>query len=189
MADFAIKMTDGKAHIFTPYNKLFVERVKLMGARWNASERCWMVDERDIDDVRTVMNDIYGRDDRAVSETVDVELTFDEDVCGRVEPVIIMGRTIAAASGRDSGARIGDGVMFLKGKPESGGSAKNWETIVPEGCVVKLARLPKTAVETQPLPDGVRMRVLSSDVDRASLLTEKERLLARLAEIEEILNR
>lgn len=34
MADFEIKLSDGKAYIYTPYNNDFVRRVKLLGGRW-----------------------------------------------------------------------------------------------------------------------------------------------------------
>lgn len=186
--EFEINVIGGRALIFTPYNKEFVDRVKLMGARWNPTVRCWTINEQDVDEVRKLMQDVYGRDDRPVSETVDVELTFTTEVSCRHEPVTILGRTISSASGRDSGARIGNDVLFLKGSPQSGGSVKNWHSIVPEGSVVKLVRLPKSAVQEQSLPDGVTMRVLSNCVDREALLAEKTKLLARLAEIEDILN-
>lgn len=186
MADFEIKMSDGKAYIYTPYNNDFVKRVKLLGGRWNAPKRCWTVDERDVQDVRNAMREVYGRDDMPVTETVDVELTFDETVEAYHAPVTIMGRTIASAFGRDSGARIGDDVMFVSGAPESTGSAKNWYTTVPAGCVVKLARLPKAMAESS-VPDGVKVRILGADVDHAELLAEKEKLLARIAEIDAML--
>lgn len=188
MSDFAIKLTDGKAAIYTPYNKTFVEKIKLMGARWNASDRCWVIDEYSVPDARAAMREVYGRDDLPVSETVDVELTFERSVYGYKEPVTILGRTIASAYGRDSGARIGDGVMFLEGKPHSGGSVKNWETVVPEGCVVKLPKLPKMATEAADLPDGVTMRILGEGIDRSALEEEKAKLLARIAVIDAILN-
>lgn len=186
MADFEIKLSDGKAYIYTPYNNDFVRRVKLLGGRWNASKRCWTIDERDVQDVRNAMREVYGRDDMPVTETVDVELTFVETVEERCAPVTIMGRTIASAFGRDSCAKIGDDVMFTAGAPESTGSAKNWYTTIPAGCVVKLVRLPKAMAESS-VPDGVKVRILGEEVNRDELLAEKEKLLARIAEIDAML--
>lgn len=133
------------------------------------------------------MREVYGRDDQPVAETVDVELTFAEDVSEWHGPVTLLGRAIASASGRDSGARIGEGTMFIAGKPTSGGSVKNWYTIVPAGCVVKLMKLPKLATENTEMPEGVTMRIIGSEIDRAALEAEREKLLARIAEIDALL--
>ena len=185
---FEIKIDDGKAKVFTPYNAEFVSRIKLLGGRWNASKKCWTVSDFKVDDVRAAMRNIYGQDDSPVAETVDVILTFDKEVSEWHAPVTILGRTIATAWGRDSGARMGDEVMFLEGKPKSGGSVKNWYTEIPEGCVVKLPKLPKTAVTECELPEGVTMQVLGEEIDRDALIAEKEKLLARLAEIEKLVS-
>lgn len=187
MSNFEIIVENGKAKVFTPYNAEFVSRIKLLGGRWNPSEKCWSVAEFKIDDVRAAMRNIYGQDDQPVSETVDVELTFSEEFYELCGPVTILGRTIATAWGRDSGARMGDDVMFLEGKPKSGGSVKNWHTVIPAGSIVKLPKLPKTATVECDLPYGVTMKILSQDIDRAALEEEKTKLLARLAEINALL--
>ena len=184
---FEIKIADGKAAIYTPYNADFVSQIKLLGGRWNPLERCWTVAEFKVDEVRAVMRSVYGQDDQPVSETVDVIPTFTKQYSKRCAPVTILGRTIAAARGRDSGARIGEDVMFLEGKPESGGSIRNWETIIPVRSVVKLPNLPKIATEECDLPDEVTMEIVGENVDRKALKAEKEKLLARLAEINKIL--
>lgn len=187
MCKFEIKISDGKASVFTPYNAEFISRIKLLGGRWNPSQKCWTVVEDAVDDVRAAMRNIYGQDDQPVSETVDVILTFEDEISSWHGPVTILGRTIASAMGRDSGARVGEDVMFLEGAPKSGGSVKNWETIVPAGCVVKLPNLPKLAITECELPYHVHMEVVGQDIDRAALAEEKARLLARLAEINAIL--
>lgn len=76
--------------------------------------------------------------------------------------------------------------MFIAGAPESTGSAKNWYTTIPAGCVVKLVRLPKAMAESS-VPDGVKVRILGEEVNRDELLAEKEKLLARIAEIDAML--
>lgn len=184
---FEIKIADGKAAVYTPYNADFVSRIKLMGGRWNPAEKCWTVAEFKVDDVRAAMRSIYGRDDQPVTETVDVILTFAEEYYELRAPVTILGRTIATAWGRDSGSRMGDDVMFLDGAPKSGGSVKNWHTVIPAGSVVKLPNLPKTATAECDLPDGVSMEIIGQGIDREALQAEKEKLLARLAEINAIL--
>lgn len=187
MFEIKVKVSDGKAAIYSPYNKSFVTRIKVLGAKWDADARCWVVDESALEEAREVMREVYGQDDRPVTESVDVILHFCEDVgvfCAGVE---VLGRTIATAFGRDSGAKVGEGVMFLQGQPRSGGSAKNWMTIVPAGCVVKLPKIPKEISQNPTLPDGVRMEVDVSKSSRCELEKERDKLLARLAEIEQLL--
>ena len=187
MSNYTITRIEDKAEIYTPYNKDFVARIKVMGGRWDGTKKCWAVNSEIIDDVRKVMREIYGRDDTSNGETVSVELTFGETVYGHKESITIFGKTLASAFGRDSGARIGDDVLFLSGAPRSGGSVKNWDTIIDAGSVVKLINVPKVIVNADALPDGVEMEIINVAPDRAALLAEKKHLLARLAEIEKIL--
>lgn len=187
MFDIKVKVYDGKAAIHSPYNGSFVSKIKLLGAKWFADGRCWVIDESALEDARAVMREVYGQDDRPVTECVDVILHFDEDIKGYRSGVEVLGRTIATAFGRDSGAKVGEGVMFLQGQPKSGGSVKNWDTIVPAGCVVKLPKIPKALTETPTLPDGVRMEVAENKSSKYELAEEREKLLARLAEIDQLL--
>lgn len=188
MDNFRITVENDKANIYTPYNADFVSRVKLLSGRWNASQRCWTVPTDAVEDVREAMRAIFGRDDSPVSDAVDVILTFEDEVSEYTAPVTLLGRTIARAFGRDSGAKPGENVIFKSGAPTSGGSMKNWLTVIPAGCVVKCLRVPRAALESAELPDGVTAEVVGEHVDREALETEKARLLARLAEIETLLN-
>ena len=139
-------------------------------------------------DVREAMREVYGRDDQPVTDMADVKLTFEESVAADRASVVILGRTVASAYGRDSGARVGDGVMFLQGKPKSGGSVKNWETIVPSGCVVKIFDVPKSLIDRAELPDGVTLEIVGQNVDVQSLKDELARLTARVKEIRQQLD-
>lgn len=65
---------------------------------------------------------------------------------------------------------------------------KNWETVIPEEDVVKSTKLPKPATDHPDLPDGVRMEAVAQSTDRVALEEEKAKLLARIAEIDAMLN-
>lgn len=187
---FKIEITGTKAVITTPYNADFVKKIKLMGGRWDAGRRAWTVDADIVDDVRAAMREIYGQDDAPVTDVVNVELTVGEKLTEYGGPITMLGRTIASAWGRDSGAKTGDGVVFLEGHPFSGGSVKNWCTGISGGSVIKLVRVPRALVERNPeLPDGVEMRVLPDRpaIDREALMAERERLLARISEIDKMM--
>ena len=68
---------------------------------------------------------------------------------------------------------------------------KNWCTVIPEGCVIKVRNVTEAAYAAQEEKgfDGFDVeRVEEQAVDRRALLEEKEKLTARLAEIERLLS-
>lgn len=181
---------NGKLAVDSPYNPVFVKRIKKAGGKWNASNRTWEVDERSIDTVRSIMREVYGQDDLP-QELVTVKVTIgDKSLNEWRAPVVLFGRIIASARGRDSGARPGEGVCFEKGGCDSGGSMKNWYTIVRAGSEITIYDVPRLAVE-QKLgwkDEYGTFEVIENGDPLAALRAEKEALLKRLAEIEELLN-
>lgn len=189
----------GRISIDSPYNPAFIQRVKTLGGRWSPGERTWTLDERNLESVRAAMRDIYGMDDLPPANLVSVRVTIGDlksqygtfgTIDGDRDAVRIFGRVIASATGRDTGARVGDGVAFEQGKPDSGGSAKNWRTIIPGNCVFVVYDVPESAVAQKiGWKDewGTFEVIRPATIDRAALETEKAALLARLAEIEKLL--
>ena len=140
--------------------------------------------------VRAIMREVYGETDEPEAvEKVNVRLTFHREYIRVCAPVTMLGKTIASAFGRDSGARVGDGVSFVAGRPDSGGSAKNWHTEIPEGSVCILYDVPKSIVREDNLPDGVTFEIESRrpEIERNDLIAERERLMKRIAEIDALL--
>lgn len=185
-----IEIVDEKAYIDTPYNKYFVSKIKTIGgARWDNARREWKIPAACVDQARAIMREVFGECDLPDdTRRVTVMLTFDECVSRVCSSVSIFGKTIARAYGRDSGATVGEDAVFIKGKPTSGGSRANWETQVKPGSVVVLRNVPETILNEE-LPDGVTYGIMPDEEkpNREELLAEKERLLARLAEIETLL--
>lgn len=138
---------NGRIAVDTPYNPEFIRRIKQAGGRWDASRRVWICDARDTDMVREIMRDVYGRDDMP-QEVVSVRVTVgEEQITAWRGPVVLFGRTIASAFGRDSGARVGDGVAFSAGGATSGGTMKHWYTVIRPGSVFVVHDVPRAAVE------------------------------------------
>lgn len=186
-----ITIIDTAAYIDTPYNPEFVRSVKTIGgARWDASRKAWKVPAACVDQVRQIMRRVFGECDLPdESRRVNVKLHFNENVrSADREPLIIFGKQIAHAFSRDGGAVVGDGVSFLEGKPTSGGSRANYCARVPAEAVVLLRNVPENLLSEE-LPDGVTYEIMpNEDVpSREALLAEKERLLARLNEIDQLL--
>lgn len=145
-----ISETDnGRAEIYTPYSPEFVNRIRMIGgAKWDSAKKCWTIPAEAVDNCRDIMRDVYGEADIPDTEPrLKLRVKFLRDDDALRGPYVAFGKTIADARGRDSGARPGDGVVFVEGAPRSGGSAKNWLSIVPEGCVVELRNVPRAMYE------------------------------------------
>lgn len=185
-----ITVKEGKAYVETPYNKEFVSKIKQIGgARWNASSRCWMVPEAEVDTVRTYMREVFGETDLPDdAERVTVEVTFLEETADWDGEIALFGRQICRAFGRDSGARVGEGVTLIDGKIGSGGSRANWTVWIGEGAKFRIRNLPRKALSIES-PYKVEVReVQQGGIDREALIAERDKLQARLAEIEALLS-
>jgi len=182
---------NGKISIDSPYNPDFVAKIKGAGGRWNPSDKTWEIDERSLEAVRAIMREVYGQDDLP-TEKVSVKITIgaDSEVYEDRGPVVLFGRVVASARGRDSGARLGDGVSFEAGGAHSGGSMKNWYTYIGKESVFTIYDVPRLAVERKLgwEDDYGTFEVLENGNQKAALEAEKEALLKRLAEIEELMN-
>lgn len=213
MIAISIETRDGKAYIASPYSSVFVRRIRLMGGRWDSGSRRWVIPSEALPAARELLMDIFGETDVApAEETVTVVVEYLHNVSAVRGAVTLGGLTIARASGRDSGARLGPGVAFISGQPRSGGSHMNWMTIIPAGCVVELYRVPlkkaqrllrsnadeyKITYRREQPPEARQSKELRQDpepandlqkLDRAALVAEKRRLYERLSEINRLLD-
>ena len=184
-----IEVKDGKAYIYTPYNAEFVKRLKgVGGSKWDPEKKCWSVPENSVDAVRQVMSDIYGYTDISANETVTLRITFNSRAQETRGDVVLYGKVVAHACGRDSGARAGDDVAFIVGMPEGGGGAKNWVSAVESGSVVILNSVNKNIYAKEKPAYDVTVEVMSTaNTDRDSLIKERQRLMNRIEEIDRIL--
>lgn len=201
----------------TPFHPEFPGRAKMIGGRWVAGEKAWQFDGRDEGLVRALCMDIFG-DDGQVTEFMSVRCTAVYEGVERREGIYLAGRLVAKATGRDSGARLGDGVVLLSGFFGSGGSVKNWRTYCKQGTVFEIRDLPvPAAMELLNSPPAWLMVVAISAVarvgadeeasvvdetptqvppvtspapaviDRRALVVEREKLVARIMEIDRAL--
>lgn len=195
MNGFEIEIKDGQAYLTTPYNPVYVQRIKQLGARWDASSKRWRINEQSIYAARKIMREVYGEDDQKHGEKVTVIATFDKTQSALCSAYCLLGKIIAQAYGRDTGAKVGPDAAFVEGAPLSGGSVKNWETIIPKGSVVEIYNVPRSFAEqeierseSENNEISFEIKNASGKIDRAALSAERERLLLRIAEIDSLLN-
>lgn len=184
-----IIVKNGEAYIYTPFHSEFVAKIKRVGsARWDPVCGAWVVNAKYISAVRKIMCDVYGESDiPAEGKRFDVKLTFSKQYHCERDGVFFFGKCLAYARGRDGGAKGGEGVCYLDGSCSSGGSARNWQSIIEEGSVVMVYDVPEVLVQKEKPVDGVDFEFIERIPDKAALLQEKESLLARVAEIDAIL--
>lgn len=183
-----ITVADGLTNVVSPFHPDFAPRARALGGKW--MDRSWRFDTRDEQRVRELCREIYGTDGSPIlaADLITVRISFDSNISVSKSAIFLGGRCVARATGRDSGARIGDGVVFLEGRPKSGGSVKNWETVIPAGCVAEIRDVPRSKledIESEISGDGlVEIVDAAPQIDRPALAAERDRLVARLAEID-----
>jgi hypothetical protein len=170
------------------YNEDFIRRAKRLSGKW--SNPSWVFPIEVEKDVRQLCLECYGDNGTGVRETVTLRITFLKGASAARGSILIAGREIARAFGRDSGARWGEGVVCREGSCRSGGSVRNWDTIIADGTVVDLLRVPAVLVEKfqQAASADILVEVLSADIDVEALQKEKTALLARIEEIDALLS-
>ncbi len=183
-----ITVIDSKLYVTADYNSAFVAKARDLGGKW--ASPCWVFDARDEVAVRAACLECYGSDG-LTSDLVDVRITIPEDcraVGGGRGPIEIFGRTLARAFGRDSGAKLGEGVVVEQGGFSSGGSMKNWTTTVRDNTVLILRDVSASLVAKHD-NEAFIVEVIAhqNEINREELNTEREKLLARLAEIDALL--
>lgn len=178
------------AQVFTPYHKAFIPKMKALGAVWDKPFRCWWINSSNIDAVREAMREVFGQDDTAGSNTLTLKLTFSEDWGIFRNDCTLFGKVLSHASSRNSGGAAGEDVTYLSGRPESGGSIKNWCSIVPAKAVIRLDNVPEVLLSAETIPPMATVEILTcpSGTNREVLLEERSRLEARLAELNALLS-
>jgi len=189
----AISIADGSIRVKAPFNPEFAKDAKRLGGRWDAPSRTWTFDARDEQRVRDLCFEVYGQDGlRSDLCTIEVVFAPGESCC--CGSLTVCGRTVARATGRDSGATLGDGVVLLKGGFSSGGSVNNWTTrTLNSGATVLIRDFPRQGAleileQGKTDPDQrwlTRIVEEEQPSPRQALEAEKAALAERLAEIDE----
>lgn len=184
----SITKGENKLIVESPYNTIFLNRAKKWGGKWSGSK--WVFDVREETRVRELCKKVFGTDGVCVPDVVSVRATLrDPDDNAFRAPITIFGRVVARAFGRDSGVKIGYGVVILEGGFASGGSVKNWYTVVKGNTVIIVRDVPRLLAEEEIAKGGnwIEIEEESFPIKREELLLEKGNLEARISEISRIL--
>jgi hypothetical protein len=116
-----------------------IRKIKNLGqATWDKTMKGWLVSKAYEVELKDILLEYYGTDGSFSDKRVNIELVTNQYIKMSQKPVLFSGKTLAQAFHRDSGARVGQNVALIEGSINSGGSSKNWETIVEKGSRFKL---------------------------------------------------
>jgi hypothetical protein len=174
---------DGEIIVKTPYNAEFVADLKATTSsrKWDGANKTWIVKKDERSAVEKLIQKHFGVSGTE-SRTKTLIIRAKKEIFEYCKSISVSGIPIARATGRDSGARVCDGVTLLEGHIGSGGSVKNWKTEVDADSVLKI-----TVPLDFTLSDPDWEEITENDSKKADLLKEKAKLEKRLAEIEESL--
>jgi len=160
----------------------------------NRSNRRWELPLEAEDSLRDELHRFFGvYDGTETSVNLIIHNPAERDIVanvynGKKNAFIVcgLGREIASAKGRDFGALVGDSVIVHRGDFQSGGSHKYFKVTQNKG---------DTVVEIKDVPLGRAQELAESDPNvwitepkenrNEQLAQERQRLLERIAEIDE----
>ena len=174
-----------KIVVSTPYHPDFSREVRRLNGKWEPVTRTWVFDARDTERVKEVCRDLFGTDGTGAERLVTVRATSgDSRLQYSQTGAYVLGRCVAFATGRDSGARLGKDVVLISGRIGSGGSVKDWCTVIHPNTVVEIRDIPEAALGLD--TKGWLIEVVPDQCadPKAALRAERGRLVARIAEID-----
>lgn len=191
MAIVTITTSGNVTRVRSPINELFIIQAKKLGGKWTHEGGVWEFDARDEQRVRDLSVRYYGSDG-VTDDVCTLRVAFASLAYADRGPYTIYGRPIARAWGRDSGAKQGDGIVFLEGGCKSGGSVKNWDTRINSGSVVLVRDFPRAKAEKLAASEDnsdphYSIEPETAPVDIPALREERSKLIDRISEIDKVL--
>ena len=178
-----VTVENGTISVVSAYNGAWVARAKELGGKWNGNASAWQFPETIEDLVRDALMDIYGEDGKPTEKvTIDIKLDTEDDI---EQSLVIAGVEFLTRRDRDSAVGVRNGAIIVKGSfKKSGGSLQYPRIGCPTSETVLRVQIPKTKLDSVGFD---YTEVHAEPIDRTALEAEKEALLKRLAEIEELL--
>lgn len=141
-----VRKVDDKLHVTSPYSSTFVAKARKLGGKWDNDAKAWVFDALAEGPLRETLIDCYGTDG-SPEQQIALKIKAKGELSEWRGAVTFGGIPVATAWGRDSGAKVCDGVILSSGKITSGGSVANWRTYVSDGAEFILTSIPKSIFE------------------------------------------
>lgn len=171
-----------------PFHPETATAAKAIGGKWDG--KTWTFAARDEQRVRDLARQIWGTDGTP-SSTVTVKIRLGN--MAYEQAIWFAGHRLAHRPSRDERVRLGEGVIITHGSfQQSGGSSKNPRLggHEQESVMLEVRDVPAAHPELDTQHPHMTVEVIGQDEPADAtdaLLAERERLLARIAEIDAIL--
>lgn len=167
--------------VVSPYNPSVNKTFRRLGGAFDRETTSWVLPASVEKEVREALMNEFGDDGEQI-DRVNVRIRAKDDLEGWQDPIFYSGRIVAQARGRDSGAKPGEQVSHVAGEASSGGSVKNWMTVIGEGAEFIVQDVPRTAAVDD--ADFEVIEIIERAPDPAELREERKRLARRIEEID-----
>lgn len=196
MSTISIKIDGDRAVLTAPYHPDFPTQAKQIGGRWDTVRKTWTFDARDVDRLRAICRDVYGKDD-SPADLVTVRIRYaipnphanpeqswtrllTQSELSETDAWWMFGRQLARQRTRDSEPALGAGVVVVQGKITGGGSAKYPRLYASDDLLLEIRDVPRAAVEKWRGAEGSENCQRSEIVAPASAPTPREQAIAKI---------
>lgn len=136
---------DGEYWIIDRYDPVLINAMKSLGGKWKLSEKAWVIDERNKDELFKVLEDLYGHNGIDEYEKCTIILDVPEDL-GKEWSISLY--QIAKRYSRDSAVSLASNCCVVSGGfHEAGGSKKNPAIEPLPGTRIKILDFPVKLLE------------------------------------------
>lgn len=188
MTDVTITTDGTKVRLSAPYLHAFPARAKEIGGKWEAAAKEWVFDARDRDRVIALAAEFWGYAEDTDGRTVTVRVRADDLRTGYRQDdgeIRFAGRRVAWRPGRDADVRLAEGVVIAAGRFDGYGGSTRYPDIGTSDVILEIRDLPASALA---VTGSVPHEIMEQGVDVDALRAERDRLTARLAEINTLLD-
>lgn len=173
---------ENKILVSSPYSSEYVARAKKLNGKWNPANRTWEFPSKALPVVRSLLIEVFGESDIPTAKKT-IKIKAKNDISMLRNSIEAFGKTLARATGRDSGARVSDNVALISGDIGSEGSVKNWRTYISKDSIFQLYEVPVSLIQ-----DSEDFEVIESKEEGQGADT-MDKLLKDLLEEESLSNK
>lgn len=177
---------DGKLKVKSEYNAEFIRKAHELSGKWDSPY--WVFDEKNEQIVRQTLMEVYGEDGTPQKEvTIDIDLDkyFPEYYRGRNDDAEFHGKSLCYRPGRDSNVKMRNDAIVIKGGFPSNGGSRNHPALDWENGTVIRVTVTEAAYLAEKEHEGITLHENDDKTQKIQALKdEKERLMARVAEID-----
>lgn len=190
MSDINIYTNEaGRLAVITPYNKDFIAGARRLRGRWDGGTKAWTFDPRDSERVEKLLHEVFGYVANPSGEVATVRVFLDHDNA-KGKTVSFAGREICWRRYRDAEVQLAPNVVVVEGSFWGRGGSMKYPAVLnydDTDVVLEVRDVPIEALEVEKDIKWEKVETAGVPSVEQVLRAEREKLVARLAEIDALL--